>query len=128
MGGALPTPSEELDHRYGLRDYGPTYSGLFVLENALEHDVPELGRSAGAAACIKGSSRTVAISNRVRGQRVRTTKINANGPARLRRRGRKLYAVVDIRKLRGKTLVLRISRRTTSGRLIKTKHTRKVCR
>jgi hypothetical protein len=126
MGGALPTPSEELDHRYGLRDYGPTYSGLFVLENSLEHDVPALGAS---AACIKGSSRTVAVSRKVRGQRVRTTRIAANGPARLvRRNGRRLYAVIDIRRLRGKTLVLRISRRTTSGRLVKTKHTRRVCR
>jgi hypothetical protein len=127
MGGALPTPSEDLDHRYGLRDYGPTYSGLYVLENSLEHDVPELGRST-AAGCIKGSSRTVAVSRKVRGQRVRSTRIAANGPARLVRRGRRLYAVVDIRKLRGKTLVLRISRRTTSGKLVKTKHTRRVCR
>ena len=127
MGGALPTPSEELDHRYGLRDYGPTYSGLYVLENSLEHDVPELGRSA-ARACVKGSSRTVAVSRKVRGQRVRSTRIAANGPARLTRRGKRLYAVVDIRKLRGKTLVLRISRRTVGGRLVKTKHTRLVCR
>jgi hypothetical protein len=127
MGGALPTPSEELDHRYGLRDYAPTYSGLFVLENALEHDAPDLGRSA-AGACIKGSSRRVAISRKVRGQRVRSTRVNANGPVRLVRRRGKLYAVVDIRRLRGKTLVLRISRRTAGGRLVKTKHTRKVCR
>jgi hypothetical protein len=128
MGGALPTPSEELDHRYGLRDYGPTYSGLFVLENSLEHDVPELGRSAGSGACIKGNSRTVAVSRQVGRQRVRSTKVNANGPVRLVRRGKKLFAVVDIRRLRGKTLVLRISRRTFSGKLVKTKHTRRVCK
>jgi hypothetical protein len=47
---------------------------------------------------------------------------------RLRRRGSRLYAVVDIRRLRGRTLVLRISRRTFGGRLVKTKHTRRVCR
>jgi hypothetical protein len=81
-----------------------------------------------AAGCIKGKSRTVAISRKVRGQRVRTTKVNANGPVKLRRRGKRLFAVVDIRKLRGKTLVLRISRRTVGGRLVKTKHTRRVCR
>ena len=127
MGGALPTPTEENDHRYGLRDYGPTYSGLFVLENSLRHDVPELGRTA-AAACIKGSSRTVPISRKVRGQRVRSTRVNANGPARLTRRRGRLYAIVDIRKLKGKTLVLRISRRTVGGSLVKTKHTRLVCR
>ena len=125
VGGALPTPTEEKDHRYGLRDYSLTYSGLYVMENALEHDVPVLGRS---AACIKGSSRTVPISRRVRGQRVRSTRANANGPVKLVRRGQKLYAVVDIRRLKGKTMVLRISRRTFGGKLIKTKHTRLVCR
>jgi hypothetical protein len=125
VGGALPTPTEENDHRYGLRDYGLTYSGLYVMENAIKHDVPTLGRS---ASCIKGSSRTVPISRKVRGERVRSTRINANGPARLVRRGGRLYAVVDIRKLKGKSLVLRISRRTVSGKLVKTKHTRLVCR
>ncbi|HEX8648924.1 MAG TPA: M14 family zinc carboxypeptidase [Thermoleophilaceae bacterium] len=125
LGGALPTPTEENDHRYGLRDYAPTYSGLYVLENSLRHDVPELGRDAG---CIKGSVRLVAVSRKVRGQRVRSVRIAANGPARLTRRGKKLYARVDIRKLKGRTLVLRISRRTVGGRLVKTKHTRRVCR
>ena len=43
IGGALPTPTETHDHRYGLRDYAPTYSGLFILENAIEHDVEALG-------------------------------------------------------------------------------------
>jgi hypothetical protein len=127
VGGALPTPTETNDHRYGLRDYALTYSGLYVMENAIEHDAPGLGGAA-AAGCIKGSSRTVAISRKVRGERVRSTRINANGPAKLTRRGRRLYAVVDIRKLKGKTLVLRISRRTASGKLVKTKHTRRVCK
>jgi hypothetical protein len=123
VGGALPTPTEENDHRYGLRDYGLTYSGLYVMENALEHDAPGIGSS-----CIKGSSRTVPISRKVRGQRVRSTRVNANGRARLVRRKGRLYAIVDIRKLKGKTMVLRISRRTTRGQLVKTKHTRLVCR
>ena len=43
VGGALPTPSEEFDHRYGLRDYAPTYTGLYLLENSIEHDHPDLG-------------------------------------------------------------------------------------
>jgi hypothetical protein len=70
----------------------------------------------------------VAISRKVRGQRVRSTKVNANGPVKLKRVGGKLFAVVDIRKLKGKTMVLRISRRTAGGKLVKTKHTRRVCR
>ena len=128
IGGALPMPTEENDHRYGLRDYGPTYSGLYVLENSLRHDVPALGRTPAAASCIKGNSRTVAISRKVRGERVRSVRVAANGRARLVRKRGRLFAVVDIRRLRGKTLVLRISRRTFGGKLVKTKHTRRVCR
>ena len=43
VGGALPMPTEEEDHRYGLRNYALTYSGLFLMENAIEHDVKRLG-------------------------------------------------------------------------------------
>ena len=46
LGGALPTPTEENDHRYGLKSYGLTYSGLFVMENALRYDAPGLGVAA----------------------------------------------------------------------------------
>jgi hypothetical protein len=35
VGGALPTPSEADDHRYGLRDYAMTYTGLYIMENSL---------------------------------------------------------------------------------------------
>ena len=44
IGGALPTPSEGQDHRFGLRNYGLTYSGLYLMENSIKHDVPSLGR------------------------------------------------------------------------------------
>jgi len=43
IGGALPTPSEEEDHRYGLKDYALTYSGLFIMENAIRWDAAGLG-------------------------------------------------------------------------------------
>src|SRR3954470_11138682 len=43
LGGALPTPTETYDHRYGLRDYAPTYTGLYILENSLKHNAPGLG-------------------------------------------------------------------------------------
>ena len=46
VGGALPTPSEDLDHRYGLRDFALTYSGLYVMENAVRYDAPGLGAAA----------------------------------------------------------------------------------
>lgn len=43
LGGGLPMPSEELDHRYGLKDYALSYSGLFIIENSLNHDAEGLG-------------------------------------------------------------------------------------
>jgi hypothetical protein len=43
VGGALPTPTEANDHRFGLRSYGLTYSGLFLMENAIRHDHEDLG-------------------------------------------------------------------------------------
>jgi hypothetical protein len=35
LGGGLPMPTEINDHRYGLKDYALTYSGLFILENSI---------------------------------------------------------------------------------------------
>jgi hypothetical protein len=46
MGGALPRATEDNDHRFGLRDYGLTYSGLYVMENAVRYDAPGLGATA----------------------------------------------------------------------------------
>lgn len=43
MGGGLGFPTEQNDHRYGLKDYSLTYSGLFILENSIVHDHPALG-------------------------------------------------------------------------------------
>ncbi len=36
-------PTEKNDHRYGLRDYALTYTGLFIMENSIKHDAPGLG-------------------------------------------------------------------------------------
>ena len=47
VGGALPMPTETEDHRFGLRNYALTYSGLFLMENAIEHDVKGLGKRPG---------------------------------------------------------------------------------
>jgi hypothetical protein len=44
MGGGLATPTEQYDHRYGLKDYSLTYSGFFILENSIVHDDPDLGQ------------------------------------------------------------------------------------
>jgi hypothetical protein len=43
MGGGLHMPTEENDHRYGLKDYSLTYSGLYILENSMKYNAPNLG-------------------------------------------------------------------------------------
>ena len=43
LGGGLGMPTEVNDHRYGLKDYSLTYSGLFILENSIVHDAESLG-------------------------------------------------------------------------------------
>jgi len=50
MGGGLPMPTtEESHHPYGLRDYSLTYSGLYIMENAIVHDAANLGKADGDA-------------------------------------------------------------------------------
>jgi hypothetical protein len=39
----LPSPTETQDHRFGPRNYALTYSGLFLMENSIQHDVEALG-------------------------------------------------------------------------------------
>ncbi len=46
VGGALPMPTEDNDHRYGLRNYALTYSGLYIMENAVRYDAAGLGSAA----------------------------------------------------------------------------------
>ena len=53
LGGGLGTPSENLDHRYGLKDYALTYSGLFILENYIVHDAEGLGGD-GSGSAVDG--------------------------------------------------------------------------
>ena len=36
-------PTEANDHRYGLKDYALTYSGLYIMENVIRHDAPGMG-------------------------------------------------------------------------------------
>ena len=65
VGGALPTPTESLDHRYGLRDYGLTYTGLFTMENSIKHDAPGLGTlrpsAAASGAAAEGGAGAPAV-------------------------------------------------------------------
>jgi len=129
VGGALPMPIEANDHRYGLRDFAQTYTGLFVMENAIEHDAPGLGEKplppeltgdAGPAAtkppgrCLPGRRLTVRIS----GRSSRRLRVTANGRrVRIRRSGRRLVARVELKRYRGKVLTVRVRR---GRKLVKT--------
>jgi hypothetical protein len=94
VGGALPTPTESQDHRYGLRNYGLTYSGLFLMENAVKHDAPGLGalkpRTAPAGAtpdlpkAVGGQGRSVKAAKRCTTRRARLTLRDPKGRATLR--------------------------------------------
>ena len=50
MGGGLGMPTEANDHRYGLKDYALTYSGLYIMENSIKHD----GEGVGIEAAVTG--------------------------------------------------------------------------
>ena len=153
VGGALPTPSEEEDHRYGLRDYGLTYSGLYVMENAIEHDAPGLGEGpvpgggqvnnpgngagagAGAgAAAGPGARKRKCISRRrialrlKKGTRRKGTRVTVNGRRmKVRRRSGRLVALIDARGMKGRKLTVRIVRRTKSGRRVVQVRRLKLC-
>ncbi|MGH2753161.1 MAG: M14 family zinc carboxypeptidase [Actinomycetota bacterium] len=43
VGGALPTPTEKHDHRYGLRNYAMTYTGLYIMENSVTYSRSSTG-------------------------------------------------------------------------------------
>ena len=51
VGGALPMPSEKDDHRYGLRDYAMTYTGLYIMENSISAS-PQSGSGDGELASV----------------------------------------------------------------------------
>jgi hypothetical protein len=95
IGGALPTPTEENDHRFGLRNYGLTYSGTFLMENAIAADDPELG-ALRPGANPYGATRTLpkAIRGNVgcRGSRTVKVKVGKLRKVRVRVNGRKVKA------------------------------------
>jgi hypothetical protein len=127
VGGALPTPTEENDHRFGLRDYGLTYSGTFLMENAIRNDAGELGalrtgaNPYGATNALPPAirrnrrychgARTVRIRLRTKVRRVRVT---VNGK---RRKGRVHGRTVRVR-VRGDARI-RVVGRTKSGRRVR---------
>jgi hypothetical protein len=126
VGGALPTPTEENDHRYGLRNYAMTYTGLFIMENSIKHDVPGLGKllPKKKASCLS-SKRSLRIVV-PRGSRSATVRINGK-KVRVRRSKGRLVATVSLRKRAGKKLKVTIVRRTSRGKTVRSARTYRVC-
>lgn len=140
VGGALPVPTEKNDHRFGLRNYGLTYSGLFLMENAIAHDAPGLGALAPGAdplgatrllpASIRGElpCRTRRVKITVRSKRaLKSLRIRAGAIkktlrgkrlARLRRGGNRYVVRV---KAKGGTIVRAEGRNTAGKRPIRAK-------
>ena len=153
VGGALPTPTEENDHRYGLRNYAMTYTGVFLMENAIQHDAAGLGALRpgtdpyGAFADLKPAirgrqssrgclsrrsmritlrSRRAARSLRVRiGNRtVRTLRGRA---LRRLRRGSRYVVPVSLAGRRAGQVVVRVTGRTRSGKRFATTRRYRLC-
>jgi hypothetical protein len=71
MGGGLHMPTELNDHRYGLKDYSLTYTGLYILENSIVWDSPTLG------AIPDSAGTTLALSSTRSGQHSDTVQLGA---------------------------------------------------
>ena len=130
VGGALPTPTEENDHRYGLRDYAMTYTGLFIMENAIRNDVANLGTllPKKKSSCVSSRKRLRIVVPKVRGARIRSATVRVNGKrVRVRRSKGRLVASVDVRKRAGKKLKVTIVRRTSRGKTLKSTRSYRVC-
>ena len=130
VGGALPSPTEANDHRYGLRDYALTYTGLYILENAIKHDVPGLGNPSQQPkpyVCVSRRRFEIRIPRAKASQRRRYRVTVAGRRVGVRAKRGRVVATVDMRRVSGKkTVVVRITRRAANGkwRLVSTRRYR----
>jgi hypothetical protein len=153
VGGALPTPTEENDHRYGLRNYAMTYTGLFLMENAITHDAAGLGALRpgtdpyGAFAdlrpairgrlpsrrCLSRRSMRITLRSRRAARSLRVTvggkRVRTFSGRRLRalRRGSRYVVPVSLRGRSGRQVVVRVSGRTRGGRRVGTTRRYRLC-
>ena len=147
IGGALPTPTEDNDHRYGLRNYGLTYSGLFLMENAIKNDAPGLGT---LRAGTDATGATADLRRKIRGRTSgrctsrRAMRITVKSRSRLRgvtvtvagkrvkrvvarRKGSRYTIPVSLKGRPGGQVVVRISGRTRGGKRVATTRRYRLC-
>jgi hypothetical protein len=146
VGGALPTPTETQDHRYGLRNYGLTYSGLFLMENAVAHDAPGLGAlkpgmPATGTAVKQKPCKTRRMRLRLRDPKgretLRSVRISVAGRKQRTLKGRRLRSTrrrgmfrvpVTLRPTRSGRVTVKLTARTSKGRRITVTRRVRVCR
>jgi hypothetical protein len=124
VGGALPTPTEINDHRYGLRNYAMTYTGLYVMENSIQHDSPALGNvdppdvvlnRPVKAGCVKRAKKTTFGFAQKRGEyRSATAKVGKKRVKVVKRKGL-LRVVVNTKKAKGNALRIVIRAKARKG-------------
>ena len=151
VGGALPTPIEDNDHRYGLRNYGLTYSGLFLMENAIKHDAPGLGKlrpgtdptgaSSDLRPAIRGSiaggagsgctsrrAMTITVKSR---SRVKRFTVTVDGKkvrtGKVKRKGTRYTVPVSLKGRAGGQVRVRVAGKARNGRKVATTRRYKLC-
>ena len=100
-----------------------TYTGLFIMENAIQHDVDELGNGEPPSKvvpnpvttprrCVSGQRLKVKLSRKA-GRKAKRVRVLINGKARkakVKRVKGRLVATVPLRAYRGKKLTVKVKR------------------
>jgi hypothetical protein len=135
VGGALPTPTEANDHRYGLRNYAMTYTGLYIMENAIEHDAPNLGNAEppssgrpgrGKAGCVKRGKKTRLVLKLNGSVKAASAKVGSK-TVKLRRAGRRYLIRLNTSKVRSNRVKVTVRGRTAKGKRFKRTQTFRLC-
>jgi hypothetical protein len=135
IGGALPMPTEENDHRYGLRNYAMTYTGLFMMENSIVHDVPELGNVVDVVAgpvrrCPGRRTVTLRLPRglKAKPKAIRVSVAGKRVSAKVRRVKGRLQARFVLRSRSTRAVTIKVTRTTAKGRRTVVTRRLKVCR
>jgi len=117
FGGLLPTPSEESAHWFGLDAYTISIPGQRLLLQALRWGDGAPATTPVVRPCTAPRRVVVRLPRKIGKRTVLRGRVTVNGRrVKLRRVGGRLTALVDLRKVRTKTAVVRITSVTRGGR------------
>jgi hypothetical protein len=136
VGGALPTPTETNDHRYGLKSYAMTYTGLYIMENAIKNDAPGLGNAEppsttpigpAKSSCVRRAKKVrLLIRGKKGAMKSAKAKLGSKQVKVLKKKG-KFYVVVNTAKIKGSKLKVVIDVKPKKGKPYKVIKTGKLC-